>query len=388
MRFLTAICVLGFLFNLGCGSDARPEQGLTNQNFPAPYDPGEGGPAVMDNVKKTDFKNSGFFNKTYNHSWFEAVLNSSGGETVKFAQALGVSLHYVPHGPDDRGTAYYSHMGIDPAPDALRANNWDLFSKGLKPGEHLEGLYFEDCGEHCDDRKIINPQILVHEYGSRYTLVHELMHHNFNFARKVDQNLIGTHELITRCDQGLSELQTMLDAYKPDPTSDKMEAFIRRADVLTADMISFFTRSLLEEIADEATLIKAYTDGQLRYVPKPTTWYSDRSHKVAMSKLHLYLDAIYHIADQETITHTWPQLQKLADESKARLDMLDRQADDIVENERQLLKEQAPMAEHEMIAEAYSILNGFTAERVPGQETLERWDREGRFKNFGQNFGQ
>ena len=284
-RSLVSTLVLGFAVSggfalTGCtggsgggGANVVTDFSACNQK------PDAGASAIVSNAEKTDWVQSDFFSKPYDRYDLEAVLDASSTSTTTYVQSLGISLNRVPTDDPSKQCPTYYNL---PVATGDFAKIWDQASSGIAPPAHLAGLFFEYCGEggrSCSETEMVNPTILVFESSDRWTLVHEMMHYNFNQARKASTTLASSGYL-DRAAKGLAE--RMSATYK------EFVAMPNRADLasVVADLRSLaethkeiFVRKSLEEISIEGMLIGLWSKNILRNATTrlPDTWYMEFS---------------------------------------------------------------------------------------------------------------
>lgn len=235
----------------------------------------------FDAAAKNPIRLSPFFKKKFSPLMLEAVLGASSYSTGQYVNSLlGGRAFRIPRDEVPNQKVCPMFTDLPEAPDSLR-NIWDAMAVDTgDPIARLAGLYFENCVRllSCDDHQVIAPTILIDEARDRWTLVHEMMHYNFDVERKRDMDLIGD---VTLEAQGaaikattISEYQT----YSANRDRETLESLAQHASWLTRVFYQeTLLRSSLEEIAVEGTLLDEYIAGRLKNVAdesaRSSLWY-------------------------------------------------------------------------------------------------------------------
>ncbi len=254
--------------------------------------PDTGGAAVTANASIDQIEDSGFFGKPYDRADVAALFNSSPIATAAYVQKVGISLFKIPRVPktDEEKEAMRRAgqpvegplcrlYGFLPLASRFHHQLWYSVSGG-KGG--LAGLYFEDCDpSRCPKTTVNNPIILVDDSSDRWTLVHEMNHHNFNTQRKKSPDY-ESHE----------ELRQKVEAYKSVYTASNGADSMKEAialDLLVKSLYKLLVYSAFEEIANEGLLLKEFSAGRLKNVysgdAKNAIWYMKYSRDNGMAKI-------------------------------------------------------------------------------------------------------
>ena len=268
------------------------------------YGVDEGEPAKMETLSQLN-PVSTYFDKRYNHANLEGVLRASGNESAHYIQAMGVSTYRVPTSSQ---VPFFLKLSV--APDNLIAV-WDDAAGGVTGGT-LAGLYFEACGYvRCETPSNRMPTILVAQTSTRWTIVHEMMHHLFNMQRKREGTL-SYGSAIQRLDQSTKRLQYEIDQFKQ--FNDR--AYLEQAAAEFEESLKWTKAALatqaLEETAVERVLVDEWAGERLFYVDKTSpvnaVWYMAANAKKAIeftAALHDTLLQVLQFTDdaQATAAH-------------------------------------------------------------------------------------
>jgi hypothetical protein len=256
--------------------------------------PEQGPSALTAKISQRNVVSADFFDKKYDRSMLEGVLDASSFSTTDYVKALGVNLSRITPATDKVTAQTCLNFYNLSSPDDGRQSIWNQVSQGLPQGNTLQGLYFEYCGTDinqpaCQDRGLVQPTILVYEAADRWTIVHEMMHHNFNRERKLDLALPTEKELRGSITDSDKRLVDVLKAYNAAP--DQAGALKIAAELDTNSHLIYdrLVRSSLEEIAVEGTLVEEYAAGTLKHVTsgsaKNAAWYMNYSKNGALDAL-------------------------------------------------------------------------------------------------------
>lgn len=227
------------------------------------FDLNEGGIADFSAINRSSRAET-YFSKAYDRADLEAVLLASGASTIEFVQRLGIDLYRVPRAKKE-AAVYFTTLSLPPTVfDEL----WKGTSDGLGDTAQLEGLYFDACplDDNCEARRVVRPTILVNEAGDRWTLVHEMMHYEFNTQRKTDGSAdLTTYENLRK--QSTNHVVDLLKTYKDNPNREVLMAAARELDNLSHITYGRLTVKEFEEMTDENLLLDEWALGRLPYVP-------------------------------------------------------------------------------------------------------------------------
>lgn len=198
-----------------------------------------------------------FFHKKLDLGKLDSLSFASPKETYAFALASGVDVYQTP---DDVGGCRL-FKDVPAAPSAL-LELWNAANKGggllglFNPINRVSSLGFSRA------------VIMVRGDTSRYTLVHEFMHHLFNSERENHGYNDGV--VIRRFDTALDTLEASIKVFgKGDLTADKLRKDPAAARVFMKAWVEMAEARLpieenfsLEEVTIESTLLQRNVDGQ------------------------------------------------------------------------------------------------------------------------------
>lgn len=284
------LMTLALAASLTACSDGGGGGGGGSRVVPRDYDkiacknnaPDVGPNAHFQNKTKTEFV-LGVFDKPFDRYDLEAVLDASAVSTTDYVKSLGVNLFKVAR--TNLGGACQTYFNLDEVPSDIK-NVWDRASGGLSDGR-LAGLYWDNCGTRCQDFEIVQPTILVDEATDRWTLVHEMMHHNFNQGRKANKSIIPYTPLVRQMQRSLNRIEKYLGDHQARPDATKLEAVVAETESLTRSLYELEVRGSFEEVALEAQLVKLWTQNVFRggslQAAQSSLWYMDASRKNGMA---------------------------------------------------------------------------------------------------------
>lgn len=206
------------------------------------------------------------FRKSIDYGKISALFQASGNETVRAIQTANVAL-YKGDGVPLGQCPQYSYLNS--APGDLQGYWIGLarsvaFSEG---GGRLLGLYIAQG----DQLGSVKPKgaLIVTADTTKWTLIHEFMHHEFDVALRGSGQYTHPEQLRAAAEPAL---QYFMAAFKTVPENqgpDASSANLWRDHLyrLGATLPQIFLQFYMEEIAIEHTLSSAYSSGQLAYVP-------------------------------------------------------------------------------------------------------------------------
>jgi len=224
--------------------------------------------ADLSKASVEESETSRFFGKRYNASFLRAVLSTSAVATGQFvSHLLDGRVYRVQHDYVAGKKVCPTFTELPKAPDDL-LGVWETQTAKVHDGA-LSGLYFEYClsASECDDRAVKNPTILIDDVRDRWTLVHEMMHYNFDRERKRDPESIGDSRLER---DGAAAKEAIYENYlRYSELKDHDSLF--SLETQASWLIRTFTyqtlvRGLFEEIATEGLLLDEYSKGDLENV--------------------------------------------------------------------------------------------------------------------------
>ena len=350
LSIFTAACTLSFATGCAKSDSSAP----TGRVVPKSYDPDlcvadkanpqsnrlgfkptDGDEALFANAGQTRIVESNFFEKFYNAPDHEAVLHANAISTGEYAKAIGVTPFRIPHKFDVENARYcQTYYALDEASDNYK-KLWEEKAGGDLGGGSLAGLYFDDCyrDQSCSKTQVLKPVILVDDATDRWTIVHELMHYNFDKTRK----LRGEDNALTldkKVGQSLGLVEADLKAYDTQPNQDDLKKAAVELNNTAHLLYRTLADSSLEEIAIEAQLIDESFDGRLGFVsprsPASSHWYIQFSKAPAIERLKALIEIVTAI-DKNAKEKFW---QDIVDQDAATLNFIDdisRRLDEVEE---------------------------------------------------------
>ncbi len=240
--------------------------------------PDVGASAISENSTKTEFVVSDFFEKPFDRFDLEAVLDASSTSTTAYVRSLGIGLYKIPRTKMAGQCPTYFNLPLAPKPFQ---SIWSQASSGNTGNGQLAGLFFEFCGDGtgagCRPRDMVQPTILVDEASDRWTLVHEMMHYNFNQTRKGIPEIRTNFEIERALSAASKRFQKAMGDFKTLPNQgDLFQASeaLREVAELTREVA---VRRPLEEVSIEGLLIDLWAKGEFKNVsahaPSSGVWY-------------------------------------------------------------------------------------------------------------------
>lgn len=298
---------------------------------------------LADNARKTEWVQSDFFDKPYDRYDIEAVLDASAVTTAMYVRSLGITLHKAPR-PDMTGQCpmyFYLKNAPPPLQEVWNENSGGGGNSGLT----LAGLFFEFCSQPgtpgCSDRAIVNPTILIDEATERWTLIHEMMHANFNQARKASPTT-PPNSYLARAHKGLKS--DMIAAYEAFVALPNRGDLMNAAEVLRKRVElgkEIFVRGSLEEVALEGMLTGLWADGKLLNVvdrsPDSGVAYMEFSRDKYFPTLIEFVEIgkIFKKAAEENF---WPEIATHIDETDALMKSYKAETQGIIDTAKAKIK--------------------------------------------------
>jgi hypothetical protein len=241
--------------------------------------PDTGGTADLTTISAEDQQNSGFFDKPYNRSELAAVFATSPVETARFANALGITLYKIPRHEQAMPQTPCRLFAFMPLAPWVFLDFWGSISGTGPIRGTLAGLYFENCEERsCDPSRVVSPMILLDDSVDRWTLVHEMTHHNFDRERKK----LGVTPNFRLLDAiGVAKVQ-----YETAKAQKQFVVAAQKLDEMSKLTFQVLVQSAFEEIAVEGSLLREYQAGNLHFVhprlAQNAAWYIEQSRNAGM----------------------------------------------------------------------------------------------------------
>lgn len=297
--------------------------------------PDVGPNALFQNKNQTEFV-YGVFNKPFDRFDLEAVLDASAVSTTDYVRGLGINLYRVPRA--NLAGACQTFFNLDEVPADLRVT-WDRASGGISDGR-LAGLYWDDCQGRCQDFEIVRPTILVDEASDRWTLVHEMMHHNFNQGRKADRNIIPYTPLVRQMQRSLQRIDKWTREHQAQPELAKLESIAAESESLTRSLYELEVRGSFEEVALEAQLIGEWVAGRFKtgttQTAQSSLWYMDASRKNGLATFQ-DVTRILNFVKTEAQKNSWTTPANVA-RVEAQIADIDAETAKVLARARQLVE--------------------------------------------------
>lgn len=280
----------------GGGSEKPPEvrKGTVEDLNRCVHKPNEGSDALMTLVGKSQIIDSGFFGKKMNLPDLAAVLDASAESTIRYAKAIGLNVFKTPYKEGERICPTFA--SIDYAPERFQSI-WTAASGGDTSGGTLLGLYFDyPClpdvkvpagGKRCSNSKVAEPVVLVTEATDKWTLVHEMMHHNFKKTIKESGASKPDNELLSELNKAADAVEKAKADYAALENRQDLETLISNLRIAIGLALEAVSRGKLEETAIEGLLIDLWTSDQLHHVVTTgsSVWYMGVGADAALQQI-------------------------------------------------------------------------------------------------------
>ncbi len=360
--------------------------------------PEVGPSALIGNATKTEFVKSEFFNKPYDRYDLEAVLDASVKSTAQYVNSLGITLRKVVNGsPAGKCPNYF---GVPNAPDDLLAI-WNEAAAGSSNNSSLQGLFFEYCGQGtgagCKEREMINPTILVNHVADRWTLVHELMHHNFNQGRKADAEIPSAFRLDQMTKYHSNQFKKFLKDFEDLPNRGDLSSAVTELETLVKIGHHALARKPLEEVAIEGMLIDLWAKDEFKNSGsrEPSTWYMEYSRTEAMKQsgeLAGFLAPLKKAAEE----NFWPEISAQIQTVEDLMQMPERETLRMIKEAKAKIAKKLGRVDSEERGSTLPPIMGMTSLHAHDEEVsfdadqsaeharahLDQVDREGAAKKF------
>lgn len=310
MYLFTAVFALSLILT-ACSGDSGGGGGGTRV-VPPGYDkiackaapPDQGKEALFVNLGGTHVV-SGLFLKPFDRLDLEAVLDASSLSTTEYAKRWGVNIFRVVR--EDLNGACQTFYNLTTAPDDVQAV-WNGVIANMNGPGRLAGLYWEHCGNQCRERQVVSPTILVDEAADRWTLVHEMMHHNFNVSRKADSKIPSLNGLNSTLRRSQGFIEVLMKRYQSNPLAETFQRLADENEKVVLASVELVVRSSFEEIAVEGQLVHEWATQNLKgttsAAAKSALWYMDSSLQSGLATLE-NIDSIASFLRREIDTRNW-----------------------------------------------------------------------------------
>lgn len=202
---------------------------------------------------------SGYFGKLIDRSSVNAILDADVMQTAARASYDQLSMYVVNQGS-------CSTFSFLPLPPSNVFEYWREASGGSGVGSLL-GLYKEDCQENCKPDQVINPLVMLNACTDRWTMVHEILHHNFNVQRKRYKPFDSDEAIIAVLLYELNQMDQIVTAYNQSPSEYQGMQLVHSLDKVRDLLIRFTYQTSFEEVSIESLLLREFANYRLRQVP-------------------------------------------------------------------------------------------------------------------------
>jgi hypothetical protein len=260
------------------------------------------------------------FLKTYDSSLIDAVQESSGSETERFADLTGVTFYKVNDlDISERDCLFTKSLPDAPSSIAKYFRTAEDSVKGVDGGKStLLGFYLDKQRvESLSGATSIGPVITIKDDGERYTMVHEFFHHVFDLSKPVSGtqlqiNLSGSAQVVSDA----------MDKYNADGSAANLQTLAIALDKQSQDLIKVLKEYTLEEMTIEFELNQRYERKVLKYVNKYSRlngdFYIVSSAESALARIQKNEELIAGIeddakllpsTDRQVILQTWQEFE-------------------------------------------------------------------------------
>jgi hypothetical protein len=264
LKYISALAISWMLTGCSKGGDA-PATSVAPEDSGAAaasceLKPGDGGTSAISLLSGRHLQRAAF-GKEYNRSKLDGILTASEVETLSYVQADGVSVFKKEN--DGKGCSLHSGAAVMPS----KVNEyWESLHAQLEKNEkekvRIMGLYAGKTSAILAATDQAGPFIVIRENSTRWTLVHEYMHHLFMseaVARGHDDQAV--HEHLDTAFQRLIGI-TSDDIQTEYGLIDAVSAFVEYAKYNDEVLLHFY----LEEMAVEDQLRSDFESGKLKFV--------------------------------------------------------------------------------------------------------------------------
>jgi hypothetical protein len=284
---------------------------------------------------------SGYFGKLIDRRDFEEILVSDISTTASHASRENLAL-YVVSQTLNPSCSTFSFLSFPPS---NIYKYWEEATGDLGANSLL-GLYKEDCGDRCQPNQVINPVVLLNACTDRWTMVHEIAHHNFNVQRKRFKPFDSDEAVIALLMHELSFLNDTVNDYNSSPSDYKGMQLVHALDRVRDLLIRFTYQTSFEEVSIESMLMREFAISRLLNVPANAARnalsyvrYSTAAGIDRLSQIKSAAKDLKRAADQQG----WSRVSRNADTLTAKINSFE---DDSIcyQNEAIAIYEQAALA--------------------------------------------
>ncbi len=303
------------------GGDATPPEirkGAIEDLNRCIHKPNEGSEALLNLAGDSGVVDSGFFGKLMNRPDVVAILDASAEATIRYAKAIGLNVFKTPYNAGERICPTFATL--DFAPPRLQAI-WSMATANIGTGTTgtLLGLYFDYVclpntkevtagSTRCSNTRVTQPVILVTEATDKWTLMHEMMHHNFKKTNKERGFSMPDHQLLSELNKTSDAIEKMKEKYSTSESRENFEMLLTTIHNAVKLNLETITRGKLEETAIEGLLIELWTSDQLRQVTTTgsSVWYMGVGADAALEQIP-DMKPLVKVLSSEIEKHGWPE---------------------------------------------------------------------------------
>lgn len=218
-----------------------------------------------------------YFDKEYNKAYFNAVAKANVTSTIQFIDQTEATVYKTA--PIQTSVCSKPLFASASTMPSDLEDFWDKSTVGSAPGVYVLGLYLSKSNDPSLPSLHNGGAIYVRENASRWTVVHEFMHHLFHL-RAVQQGFVEGQALqdLSESTNDLNDLMKMTELPDKEWLSRFMPIFMRFAKATDTQMVHF----TLEEMTIEANMKEAASASQLLFAPEDSNWYIHSSAKSAL----------------------------------------------------------------------------------------------------------
>lgn len=229
--------------------------------------------AASADINTEDSIQTGPFGRKYNRDWLSSVGKTSLVGTAKFIESLGLKI-YLADPVTEKSCKNLDKDFIEPMPEDIASKWYHLFVGSS--AAMITAMYFDQSQEEDLPSLHDHAAIVIRADGSRWSLLHEMMHHNFKVH---DSEKETSLQVWKQKNQYFEQIKGIRDSSRTSEEKVKAAApiFFEFSKMLDREIAI----GVLEEIAVDATLQQAYDHAELTYVSpvsyENALWYIHQS---------------------------------------------------------------------------------------------------------------
>jgi hypothetical protein len=329
------VCLTGVLILTACSAQGPDDKAARRVPELPSYDhascrdvqPYEGKTAPKENHLQNNYVTEKNFNKTYDRADLDAVLKASAVQTSVYVMDMGVNVYRIPRAYNQCPMFYAL-----PEVPANLMEVWNEIAGGNGEGQ-LAGAYFEICEGTCSDFQMTNPTILVHEASDRWTLVHEMMHHNFNVIRKANRSLPGINAVREQLMAGQANLEQLVGAYETNKDRGTLTKNATQLSSMIDNIYVLLVNTTFEEIAIESLLLDEAAHGRFGYISTESAnsavWYIKYSREDGLRHFDAFSDILLKVG-REASKNEWRDINTIINRAQGDIDEIRSKTANIV----------------------------------------------------------